>query len=243
MELRETLSSIRPVGVEVSHQDAPEGFAGVNVSLEIHVYERLRRWILEGEYEPGSRLVETAIAQRLGVSRGPVREALKRLGHDGFIVVEPRRGASVASVSPAQALEIFEVRSALEALGAELAALRRTDDDLAAMQAAVDRGLLALDEQDSAGLTEGNAAFHQALARATHNHELLKLRIEHDNRFAWLLTKPSFQRLEGAWTEHAQLLAAIRERNSSRAANIARDHIGRTADAYRTYLGPESPPS
>ena len=94
------------------------------------VQDELRRAIIAGRYQQGERLFEDQIAQELEVSRNPVREALQALAGDGFVELEPRRGARVATVSAKRAEELFEVRESLEGLVARLAARRRTPAQL-----------------------------------------------------------------------------------------------------------------
>ena len=108
------------------------------------VLAEIRRRITEGVYEQGARLFEDQIAAELEVSRNPVREALQALAAEGFVELEPRRGARVARVPVERAAELFEVRAALEGLMARLAAERRTDADVDVLRSLVDRGVAAV---------------------------------------------------------------------------------------------------
>src|SRR5262245_43634726 len=117
-------SSDRPVGLH--HQPLREA-----------VQDAIRAGIVAGRYPPGGPHLEDGIAQELDVSRNPVREALQALATEGFVVIEPRRGARVATVSRDRAVDLFEVREALEGLAARLAAERRTPDQLAGLQGLV----------------------------------------------------------------------------------------------------------
>ncbi len=97
----------------------------VHQPLRSLVSDELRRLVVTGELPPGSRIVEDRLAERLGVSRNPVREALQALAAEGFVEILPRRGAVVAQITPEQAEDLFDVRTALEPLAARLAARRR----------------------------------------------------------------------------------------------------------------------
>ena len=102
-----------------------------NLTLWQRVYEHLRREILDGSLAPGTELLEVALSEHLGVSRGPVREAIGRLAAEGLVTVRPRRGAVVRSLSKEEFLELYEVREALEQRAVLLAVPRLGPEDLA----------------------------------------------------------------------------------------------------------------
>ncbi|WP_373070979.1 GntR family transcriptional regulator [Gemmatimonas sp.] len=193
--------------------------------LNAVVCDELRMWIISGRLAPGSRLVEVALAEELGVSRGPVREAIRQLNREGFVELTPRRGASVASVAASEALECYEVRIALEGVAASLAATRRSDADLDELEGVLDDGerLLVVGRWDA--LAQMNNNFHEALARASYNTELLVLMGQYSKRIAWIFSRSAEQRGTAAWAEHAAIVAAIRDGDSARAEELARTHI------------------
>jgi DNA-binding GntR family transcriptional regulator len=145
------------------------------------VYEQLRRGLVEGRYPPGTRLVEQRLAEELAVSRTPVREALRRLDAEGLVVLERNRGAQVPAPTAAEVADLYDVRSRLEAYAAELAAQRRTDEDLAAIDAAVEAFDAAVTGAGKPTLARvrrldaANAAFHGALLDAAHHTRLRQL--------------------------------------------------------------------
>ena len=100
-----------------------------NLTLWQRVHERLREQILSGKLEPGAELAEVALSEQLGVSRGPVREALGRLASEGLVTVRPRRGAVVRSLSTEEFLELYQVREALERMAVKLAVPRTYELD------------------------------------------------------------------------------------------------------------------
>lgn len=193
-------------------------------------YDVLKQEILNGELEPGEKLVETSLADRLQVSRTPIREALTRLERDG-LTERRARGYFVRERSPEEVLDIYEIRCVLEAMAARVAAERRTDHDLrqltwmAGQSAGVDTG-------DHAGMADYNRRFHQAVWRAAHDEPLLDLlqRLDlHVGRYsATTLAYP------GRWTEaiheHNELLAAIEKRDAAGAERIAGQHFLRARD-------------
>src|SRR5918995_1666207 len=121
--------------------DADDATVGSrHLPLARAVVDALRAGIIEGDYAQGERLVEEEIAARFDVSRNPIREALRTLSIEGFVVIEPRRGARVASIDAVRARELFELRAPLEGLVAGLAAQRRTADDVDRLRAVVAAG-------------------------------------------------------------------------------------------------------
>ena len=149
----------------------------MHLPLRHAVLEEIRRRIIDGAYTPGQRVFEDQIAADLDVSRNPVREALQALAGEGFIDLEPRRGARVAVVSQTRAGELFEVREVLEGLVASLAATRRTDVEVTAMRAVVDEGCDAAAGSLTA-LPALNTRFHTLLATTARNAMLAEA-IEH----------------------------------------------------------------
>src|SRR6476646_10902876 len=103
------------------------------------VYDHLRAEILSGRLGPGAELAEVALAEQLGVSRGPIREAIGRLASEGLVTVRPRRGAVVSSLSKEEFLELYQVREALELMAVKLAVPRLGDEDVAALEGLVER--------------------------------------------------------------------------------------------------------
>lgn len=201
-------------------------------TLEAVVCDEVRKWIITGRLEPGARLVENAIAEELGVSRGPVREAIRRLDREGFVVLSPRRGAAVADVSVREALDCYDVRMALEAVAAGLAAERHTDDDLGTMREVLDEGnaMLAAGRWDV--LARLNNDFHVALAEASRNRQLVELMGQYGKRIAWMFARSAEQRGRMAWAEHAGIVAAIAAGDVDRASANARSHIEQSRQQF-----------
>lgn len=201
-------------------------------TLEAVVCEELRKWIITGRLEPGTRLVEAAIAEELGVSRGPVREAIRQLDREGFVVLSPRRGASVAGVSVAEALDCYDIRIALESVAAVLAAERRTEAELERMREVLALGheMLSADRWDV--LAQLNNDFHVALAISSKNRELVDLMAHYAKRIAWMFAQSAEQRGAAAWAEHAGIVDAIEAGDTAAAAACARSHIEQSREQY-----------
>src|SRR5690349_9364467 len=142
--------------------------------LADQVKERLLEAILDGSYPPDSRIVETAVAKDLGTSQAPVREALRGLEALGIVEIIPFRGARVRRLDPAELLEAYAVRSAIEVLGARLAMARLTDEDVAALHRIGEDIRRAADEGDGRALAIVDASLHEKLMQLAGNGTLLR---------------------------------------------------------------------
>lgn len=207
------------------------------VSLGEFVHAQLRDAIHNGRYPPGSRVRETEVAAWLGVSRTPVREALRRLQADGLLVFEPWRGVVVAELDQQQVVEFYAMRRVLDGAAARLAAQHASEPELAYMEDCLNAAAPGGGNADQ--LAEANRRFHQALYRAAHNRYLLKSAAALDDALALLKgTTYSFpDRAEAAHEEHRILMEAIRAREPEKAERLARKHIARAERARLVLLG------
>ena len=139
------------------------------------VFNTLRHAILKGELEPGERLMEIALAQKLGVSRTPIREAIRKLELEGLVVMVPRKGAEVADITEKDLRDVLEVRTALEELSIELAMKNMNDDDYKQLTEA--NKLFAKDSEgdDLIKIAEADVAFHELMYMATGNKRLIQM--------------------------------------------------------------------
>lgn len=215
-----------------SPQPAPRRTLGsTHPPLRVVVLEEIRRRIIGHEYEPGERIFEDQIAAELDVSRNPVREALQALEGEGFVELEPRRGARVATFSPADARELFEVREALEGLVARLAAGRRTETEIAALRDTVARGLEMAAGADLTGLPILNTRFHAQLADAARNAMLADTIRRSQHTIEWIYADGIRRRATDSWAEHATLAEAVAHGDEVEAERLARAHIAAARDA------------
>ena len=139
------------------------------------VFNTLRQAILRGELEPGERLMEIALAQKLGVSRTPIREAIRKLELEGLVVMVPRKGAEVADITEKDLRDVLEVRTALEALSIELAIKNMTDEDFEALRMANEDFRALSDGNELMKLAEADVAFHEIIYIATNNNRLIQI--------------------------------------------------------------------
>lgn len=181
-------------------------------SITEQVYRRVRGLLLEGGYEPGQRLNEVALAERLEVSRGPVREALERLSQEGLVVRVPRRGTFVRRYGRHEVRELMELRRVLESAAGRLAVERASAEELEAMRelqtaadAMIKRGSGYPPDKD----------FHQAVVRLAKNRELERTSgLVYDQlRLARSLSSKTAGRAREAWREHAAILRALLARD------------------------------
>src|SRR5476651_96368 len=183
--------------------------SGDRASLTKVVSDRIRSRILDGTLKPGERLVEDRLSVELGVSRVPVREALLGLSREGLVRLEPRRGASVAEVTPKIVDELVEVRALLEGLNARLAARRHDPEIVALLRDTLKRGNAAAKDATQEELSRLNAEFHERLTEASRNSVLADTMRSLRERTSLAFTLNSRQRARDDWQEHAGILAAV----------------------------------
>jgi len=204
-----------------------------HASLCAVVQNQLRARILNGDYQPGDRLVEGKLATELGVSRIPIREALRELAAEGLVTIEPRRGASITVPSPAVTYDMVEVRATLEGLNTKLATQRRNAADVKKLQAMLARGKQAVDDSDLKQLASLNQQFHEVLATLSGNVVLTELVRLLRDRTALLFGASSQQRIYQNWEEHSQILNAVIAGNAELANLLAIQHVNSVAQTYR----------
>ena len=190
--------------------------------------------ILDGTFAPGERLIEGHIAEQLGVSRNPVREAIRSLEATGLVEVIPRKGAHVSSIDVEEVRQIQELRSAIEPLAAELAAERRTDDDVKQLTECIDRGLAATKSGDKVTAAAYHRDFHIALEHAAQNPYIERALSPLRQRTELVFSVLQEERGEITWKEHS----AIRDAVAKGDASLARRPPARAHRHFRRALRP-----
>jgi DNA-binding GntR family transcriptional regulator len=194
---------------------------------EPEAYTALHAAIVAGELSPGERLIEEELAERLGVSRGAVRAAILRLGHEGLAVRERNRGARVRRFTPEEAVEILEARAALESLAAGYAAMRRTDAEVRDLRAFVGDMALLLDRGELLAISERNAALHRRILQISRHAVALDI----CSRLHSQLVRFQFRtvlapgRPERSLAEHDRIVSAIDAGDRAGAAQAMREHL------------------
>ena len=191
------------------------------------VYQTLRKAILKGELRPGERLREIQLAERLGVSRTPVREAIHRLEMEGLVVIAPRRGAQVANISEKDLNDVLEVRIALENLAIEKACARMTEEEICELHLAFKKMDSLVAEGDLCSLVKADQAFHEIIYRAADNERLIQVlnnMKEQIYRYRVEYMKDEETRAQLS-AEHGEIVKAIRMRDAEKAKEASFRHL------------------
>ncbi|GAB1340501.1 GntR family transcriptional regulator [Streptomyces sp. E-15] len=194
---------------------------------------QLRDEILDGVRRPGSRLVERELAESLGVSRLPVRDALKTLVAEGLVTPRPRSWAVVREFTPSDLADLDEVRGVLEPLAFRLAAQRHTREGLRRLRADLDRELRAAGAGDAVGARRAAADFHQTVIQLAANELLSELERVMRSRVRWLLGR--HDDLLGIAEEHETLYQAIADRDVSRVESLVLHHLATSRAAVQEH--------
>ncbi len=211
-------------------------------SLSKLVSDELRRGILTGRLKPGDRLIEDRLSAELGVSRVPIREALRFLAAEGLVEVQPRRGASVAEFSADMARDLVEVRAMLEGLNARLAARHRAPAIIAELRQILTGGNSAAQSGDVADLVRLNGEFHDKLAEAGRNSILWDIMRTLRERTSLVFAANTARRSREDWDEHSRILAAVIEGDEELSALLATRHVHQAAEAaFSAQLETEPP--
>ena len=191
------------------------------------VFQTLRQAILRGELKPGERLMEIHLANRLGVSRTPIREAIRKLELEGLVTMIPRRGAEVAQITEKSMNDVLEVRRAMDALCVELACDRITDEELEALKKACEGFEQAVKTRDAKKIAQADVALHDIIVQATGNKRLIQLvnnLSEQMYRYRFEYIK-DFSQHEKLVEEHRIIYESIVKKDRETASTAAKLHI------------------
>jgi DNA-binding GntR family transcriptional regulator len=195
--------------------------------LHDEVAERLRELIRDGELEPRARVNELELAERFGISRTPLREAIKILATEGLLELLPNRGARVASISEGEVNDTIEVVAGLEATAAELACRAITDAEVAAIEAKHAAMLEAWRRQDNPAYFTLNREIHETIMRASGNPILQGIYATLSGRIQ--RARYAAHKTPEQWTkavdEHEEILRLLKARDGERLARVLREHI------------------
>lgn len=206
-------------------------------SAPASAYEQLRARILNGEIRPGERLREVELAEDLGLSRTPVREAIRRLEQDGIVEHAAHKGAVVRLLDQSSITELYTIREVLEGTAARLAAQHASETEIEALEEVLATQPPESDDLDAAEASRRNAIFHGAIGQAAHNRFLLSAMDGIASALTLLgpTTLAMKGRIDAARTEHQAILSAIAARDADAAEDAARAHI-RSAHRARLRL-------
>jgi DNA-binding GntR family transcriptional regulator len=198
-----------------------------NLTLWERVHQHLREEILANRLPAGTELSEVALARQLGVSRGPIRESIVRLASEGLVLVRPRRGAVVRSLSHVEFVEAYQVREALEVMAVRLAVQRLTAAHFDELERLNDAMASFAEAGDVGGFFDANAAFHSTLVEASGNETLGEIHRQllgqmGRYRMQSLALRGNLQR---SIAEHRAIVRAARKGDVERASRLMGEHI------------------
>lgn len=191
------------------------------------VFNTLRQAILRGEMEPGERLMEIQLAQKLGVSRTPIREAIRKLELEGLVIMIPRKGAEVAHITEKDMRDVLEVRCTLEELAVLLACKNVKEEHIAALKAANKVFEMAIVSKDVVNIVEADVKFHDAIYAMTNNDRLIQI----INNLREQMYRYRLEYVKDARThsilisEHNDIIKNIKEKDIIEAQTVMRHHI------------------
>ena len=191
------------------------------------VCEHIREAIIKGTFAPGERLMEIQMADEMGVSRTPVREAIRKLEMEGFVVMIPRRGTYVSNMSIKDINDVYEIRISLDTLAAGLAAERISDEELEELQRLLVKVGAAIEKNDMAKVVEADIEFHDVLYKASRNERLRNI-INNLREQITVIRGVSMRypgRLKDTQDEHRRLVECISARNVEKSQEMARIHL------------------
>jgi DNA-binding GntR family transcriptional regulator len=203
------------------------------------VVEHLRSFIIEGTLGAGTKLNERELCETLGISRTPLREALKVLAAEGLIEISPNRGASVARMSELEIREAFELMSGLEAFAGELACERITADELDEIKALHYAMIVCKNQNDLPGYYQRNRAIHDLINLAARNSALRQTSMALNWRIQALRFRSNLQtpKWDRAVHDHEEMIQALEARDGKRLSAILRQHLLAKRDALMLMVG------
>jgi DNA-binding GntR family transcriptional regulator len=201
-------------------------------SLGQYVYENLKQAIVRGELDPGSRIVESRVAEALGISRTPVREAIHKLEREGLLNKSRTGGFFVKGLSRADIEETFGIRCVLESYAARLAAIKHRQEELKPLEEKISEYQQCLDRKDMDALPRINTEFHDLLYALSRSPRLIKMINDLKDqifRFRQVILKME-EMAEISNNDHRLMLKSIRERDADVVESLVREHILRGQD-------------
>ncbi|MCR5271560.1 MAG: GntR family transcriptional regulator [Lachnospiraceae bacterium] len=202
------------------------------------VFNTLREAILRGDLKPGERLMELALASKLGVSRTPIREAIRMLEQEGLAVTIPRRGAQVAGMTEKDMEDVLQIREALDILAAQIACEKMTDEELVDLRKAAERFKECTKADDVRKLAEADVEFHDVIYNATDNPKLINLLSNlreqlYRYRVEYLKDESKYKELID---EHEKIVQGFETKNMEILSGSMKEHVEGQASAMRKVI-------
>lgn len=191
------------------------------------IFNTLREAIITGELKPGMRLMEVQLAEKMGVSRTPIREAIRKLELEGLVNMIPRKGAHVADLSVKDIIDVLEVRASLDGLATSLAAARITESELKELKQVQEQFISYMERGNLQGTVRKDVEFHDIIYRSSRNDKLIQIvsnLSEQVHRFRIIYLK-DFSSPRNVAKEHAEIIEAIASKDPEVAQKMAAKHI------------------
>lgn len=191
------------------------------------IFNTLREAIIVGELKPGERLMEVQLADKMGVSRTPVREAIRKLELEGLVEMLPRKGAHVADLSVKDIMDVLEVRATLDGLATRLSASRITDEEIKELRHLLAQFINYVEKDNLQGSIKKDVEFHDIIYRSSRNEKLIQISNnlrEQVQRFRVIYIK-DYSSSRELIREHTEILEAIASRDPVAAMDCAQRHI------------------
>jgi DNA-binding GntR family transcriptional regulator len=191
------------------------------------VFNTLKEAIISGELKPGERLMEVKLAEKMGVSRTPVREAIRKLELDGLVEMLPRKGAHVAELSVKNIMDVLEVRASLDGLATSLAAERIKDEEIKNLEQILSQFKSYAEKDNLQGTIKKDVEFHDLIYSASRNDKLIQIACKLREQIQWfrVIYLKDYSRHEALIKEHQEIYEAISRRNGEQARIYAQKHI------------------
>lgn len=215
----------------------------VRRTLHDELLDRLRQMIIDGDMTPGDKVPEKELCKRFGVSRTPLREALKVLANEGLVTLTPNRGAMVSELTMDDLEDAFPVMGALEALSGELACANITNTELEDIRKLHEKMVAHYEARELKPYFRANRRIHELILAAARNDTLSNLyrSLEGRVRQARYLANMSDERWPVAVDEHEQMIAALEQRDGPRLAAILKGHLQNKFETVRDALLEKTP--
>ncbi len=197
------------------------------------IFDTLREAIIVGELKPGERLMEVQLAQKMGVSRTPVREAIRKLELEGLVEMLPRKGAHIADLSVKDIMDVLEVRATLDGLASSLSASRITDEEIKELKHVQSQFVNYVEKENLQGSIKKDVEFHDIIYRSSRNDKLIQISNnlrEQIQRFRVIYIK-DYSSTRELIKEHNEIIDAITTRDPEAAMRSAQTHIKKQEDA------------
>lgn len=208
-----------------------------HLALRDQVLAELRHRIVNGDYPPGQRLTEDRLAADFGVSRNPVREALRIVQAEGLVTMAPRRGAVVSTPDASTIADLFAVRTSLETVAARLAAERATPGDVSDLRTLLEAAQRATERADFSRVAELNNELHLRVIAISGNPWLSSISSSMYLHVNWVFRPGAAHRAPHSWAEHIRLVNAIEAGDPKEAEAAASAHVAAAAAAALENLG------